>query len=224
MRACVPVIFWVQETTASGVRGAVESSAGRDGVGLAELLSGAAGAFLVFVLGVVWQGVRDVRRRKRERVALMTLMHHEIMHNERILERVGASEYPSGADELAVLHDDAWRENRARIAQLEDERAVEYLGMYYTSIGNLISAERLSRETNDNAPVVEIKEMFTATLNNLGPLARYVCERQTGAKRVWSNGMLVVSGKHKPVQEVEDNWRRRELEPVPDDPKDGDED
>lgn len=186
-----------------------------------ELLSGAVGALLVFVLGVVWQGARDVRRRRRERVALMTLVHHEIMHNEQIMERVGASEYPSGVSELAALHDDAWRENRARIAQLEDERAVEYLGAYYTSIGNLISAERLSQEPGGDSPINESEALFRATLNNLGPLARYVCERQTRVKRVWSRGMLVVAGKYEPVKGVEDEWRRRELGPGADDPEDG---
>ncbi len=77
------MILLLQEaTTASAAQGAA-STAGL-GIGLSELLSGAVGALSIFLLGVV----REMWRQRRERIALMTLVHLEVMHNKRILDRI----------------------------------------------------------------------------------------------------------------------------------------
>ena len=181
------------------------------GFGSSELLSGFLGALFVFILGIV----RSALRRRRERIALMTLVHHEIMQNQRLIEEDIREPYPLTRELVGSLHDDVWKENRARIAQLEDERAVEYLGMYYTSIGTLTSVERRVWDQGDHSHLEDAKfmEIFDATRKNLGPLARYVCERQTRVVRAWSNGMLVVVGEWQPEKTVEDNWYRRDRGP-----------
>ena len=69
------------------------------------------------------------------------------------------------------FHDDAWRENRTRITQLEHERAIEYLGMYYTSIGTLLSENRLYQELDDYSSDTDVEEIFEALGTNLGPIA-----------------------------------------------------
>lgn len=146
--------------------------------------------------------LRGALARRRERIALMALVHLEVMNNERIVERLRNEADPFETGEISSLHDDTWRENRARIAQPEAERAVEYLGMYYTRLASIISANDLGKEDTSDSYDEELAETFEALHKNLGPLARYVCERQTRTVRVWSNGMSVAAGRWKRVKEV----------------------
>ncbi len=190
----------------------VVQEAASGGIGLSELLSGFIGALIVFGL----QFILGQWRRRRERIALMTVMHLEIMHNERTIDELhenmtsqGISD-PLATGEIVLLRDDAWKENRARITQLEARRALEYLGMYYTSVETLLAAGRLMREADGDLPDVDVEEMFVALRNNLGPRARYACERQTRVVRGWSYGMLVVAPKgFQPSKSVEANWYQR---------------
>jgi hypothetical protein len=146
----------------------------------------------------------------------MSLVHMGIMHNELIIERLRDTQEPLATGEIALLHDDAWRENRTRITQLEHERAIEYLGMYYTSIGTLLIENRLYQELDDYSSDTDAEEIFEALGTNLGPIAQYTCERQTGVVRVWNLGMLIVAGVWQPEPGVESTWDRRELPPAAD--------
>lgn len=201
--------YSLQETTV----GIAQQNLSGDGVGLNALftlLSGFVGALLVFVLGAV----RDLFARRRERIALMTLIHYEVMQNEKAIQSVETERpddlsNPSITDFMAGLHDDAWKENRDRITQLEDNRAVELLGSYYASIATLIRAAYLVRDTNSRHNMDDFQEILSATIDNLGPVARYVCERQTDDIKVWSKGMLLSVGKWQKVEEIEEDWKSR---------------
>lgn len=118
------------------------------------LSSGFVGALGVFLLGAIGSGLR----RRRERIALMKLVHMEIMHNELVIGRLSEAENPFDTGHIASLKDEAWRENRAQLTQLEAERAVEYLGMYYTSVGTVLAAYRLYKETDDAALLSDVDD------------------------------------------------------------------
>lgn len=104
--------------------------------------------------------------RRRERIALMKVVHMEITHNELAVQRLSEEKNPfetgyveTGYVEtgyVSSLHNEAWTENRARLARLEDERAVEYLGMYYTSVGTVLTTDRLYKETDNELLLIAL--------------------------------------------------------------------
>jgi hypothetical protein len=198
------MILLLQEaTTASAAQGAA-STAGL-GIGLSELLSGAVGALSIFLLGVV----REMWRQRRERIALMTLVHLEVMHNKRILDRIqeGRRDYSKRNAQGKGLRQDAWEQNRARLTQLEGGRIVDYLATYYTVLSTFINLSSLVG--NNKELSAETNEALEKLIKTLTPLATYVCARQTGYVRGWSHGMLVVGGKFKKDEYVEKNLRER---------------
>jgi hypothetical protein len=181
------------------------------GLGASDLLSGAAGALIVFVLGVGWQAIRDWLRRRRERIALMTLVHLEVVHNERILKRLKDKRLSrrDRAVQVKALRQDTWEQNRARLTQLEKGRIVDFLATYYTVLSTFVDlASLVSTGTSEAAPG-ETAEAFEKLNEVLTPLATYVCARQTGYVRGWSHGMLVVGGKFKKDKVVEKTLRER---------------
>ena len=85
----------------------------------------------------------------------------EITHNELAVQRLSEEKNPfeTGYVEtgyVSSLHNEAWTENRARLARLEDERAVEYLGMYYTSVGTVLTTDRLYKETDNELLLIAL--------------------------------------------------------------------
>src|SRR5215211_4027599 len=100
----------LQATTTAAAQGAATTSGG---IGLSELLSGAAGALSIFLLGLVL----ELWRQRRERIALMTLVHLEVMHNKRILDRIQEvqEDVIHRAAQAKGLRQDAWEQNRARL-------------------------------------------------------------------------------------------------------------
>jgi hypothetical protein len=195
----------LEATTAAAAQGAATTS-GID-IGLSELLSGAVGALSIFLLGVI----RDMWRQRRERIALMTLVHLEIVHNERILNRIHVQEEQRAYDKRAALvkglRQDAWEQNRTRLTQLEDGRIVDYLATYYTVLSTFVSLSSLVAPNQQlSAEAHEALERLSKTVT---PVATYMCARQTGYERGWSHGMLVVGGKFRKDAEVEKNLRRR---------------
>jgi hypothetical protein len=195
----------LEATTAAAAQGAATTS-GID-IGLSELLSGAVGALSIFLLGVI----RDMWRQRRERIALMTLVHLEIVHNERILNRIHVQEGQRAYDKRAALvkglRQDAWEQNRTRLTQLEDGRIVDYLATYYTVLSTFVSLSSLVAPNQQlSAEAHEALERLSKTVT---PVATYMCARQTGYERGWSHGMLVVGGKFRKDAEVEKNLRRR---------------
>jgi hypothetical protein len=195
----------LEATTAAAAQGAATTS-GID-IGLSELLSGAVGALSIFLLGVI----RDMWRQRRERIALMTLVHLEIVHNERILNRIHVQEGQRAYDKRAALvkglRQDAWEQNRTRLTQLEDGRIVDYLATYYTVLSTFVSLSSLVAPNQQlSAEAHEALERLSKTVT---PVATYMCARQTGYERGWSHGMLVVGGKFQKDAEVEKNLHRR---------------
>jgi hypothetical protein len=195
----------LEATTAAAAQGAATTS-GID-IGLSELLSGAVGALSIFLLGVI----RDMWRQRRERIALMTLVHLEIVHNERILNRIHIQEEQRAYDKRAALvkglRQDAWEQNRTRLTQLEDGRIVDYLATYYTVLSTFVSLSSLVAPNQQlSAEAHEALERLSKTVT---PVATYMCARQTGYERGWSHGMLVVGGKFQKDAEVEKNLHRR---------------
>jgi hypothetical protein len=195
----------LEATTAAAAQGAATTS-GID-IGLSELLSGAVGALSIFLLGVI----RDMWRQRRERIALMTLVHLEIVHNERILNRIHVQEEQRAYDKRAALvkglRQDAWEQNRTRLTQLEDGRIVDYLATYYTVLSTFVSLSSLVAPNQQlSAEAHEALERLSKTVT---PVATYMCARQTGYERGWSHGMLVVGGKFQKDAEVEKNLHRR---------------
>jgi hypothetical protein len=195
----------LEATTAAAAQGAATTS-GID-IGLSELLSGAVGALSIFLLGVI----RDMWRQRRERIALMTLVHLEIVHNERILNRIHVQEEQRAYDKRAALvkglRQDAWEQNRTRLTQLEDGRIVDYLATYYTVLSTFVSLSSLVAPNQQlSAEAHEALERLSKTVT---PVATYMCARQTGYERGWSHGMLVVGGKFRKDAEVEKNLHRR---------------
>jgi hypothetical protein len=195
----------LEATTAAAAQGPPTTS-GID-IGLSELLSGAVGALSIFLLGVI----RDMWRQRRERIALMTLVHLEIVHNERILNRIHVQEEQRAYDKRAALvkglRQDAWEQNRTRLTQLEDGRIVDYLATYYTVLSTFVSLSSLVAPNQQlSAEAHEALERLSKTVT---PVATYMCARQTGYERGWSHGMLVVGGKFRKDAEVEKNLRRR---------------
>jgi hypothetical protein len=195
----------LEATTAAAAQGAATTS-GID-IGLSELLSGAVGALSIFLLGVI----RDMWRQRRERIALMTLVHLEIVHNERILNRIHVQEEQRAYDKRAALvkglRQDAWEQNRTRLTQLEDGRIVDYLATYYTVLSTFVSLSSLVAPNQQlSAEAHEALERLSKTVT---PVATYMCARQTGYERGWSHGMLVVGGKFQKDADVEKNLRQR---------------
>jgi hypothetical protein len=199
------LVLLLEATTAAAAQGAPTTS-GID-IGLSELLSGAVGALSIFLLGII----RDMWRQRRERIALMTLVHLEIVHNERILNRIHSQEEQRAYDKRAALvkglRQDAWEQNRARLTQLEDGRIVDYLATYYTALSTYVNLASVAA-TNDDAST-EAHEALETVTKTLSPVATYMCARQTGYERGWSHGMLVVGGKFQKDADVEKNLRRR---------------
>jgi hypothetical protein len=199
------IMLLLEATTAAAAQGAATTS-GID-IGLSELLSGAVGALSIFLLGVI----RDMWRQRRERIALMTLVHLEIVHNERILNRIHVQEEQRAYDKRAALvkglRQDAWEQNRTRLTQLEDGRIVDYLATYYTVLSTFVSLSSLVAPNQQlSAEAHEALERLSKTVT---PVATYMCARQTGYERGWSHGMLVVGGKFQKGAEVEKNLHRR---------------
>jgi hypothetical protein len=196
------VLLQEATTTAAAAQGA-NTTAGF-GIGLSELLSGAVGALSIFLLGVL----REMWRQRRERIALMTLVYLEVVHNERILDRIQRGQnYTKKAAQAQGLRQDTWEQNRSRLTQLEDGRIVDYLATYYTVLSTFVNLAPLVG--GSPSLTAEADEALEKLIKTLTPLATYVCARQTGYLRGWSHGMLVVGGKFQKDKEVEKGLRER---------------
>lgn len=195
------LMLWLQETTAV----VAPESASSSTIGTSELLSGALGALFVYLLGAF----RRWLQRRRERIALMTLVHLEIMHNEQTMDELAKATGSIRVDDGGLLRQDAWIETRARLTQLVRGRALDYLGTYYTVLATLLDAARLETEADKGLSSTDVEETFRHLHKTWGPLARYVCERYTGYTRVWNKGLLVVGGRWERNEAVERDWYRR---------------
>jgi hypothetical protein len=174
------------------------------GIWPSVLLSGTLGALAVFLLGLVREWVSQ----RRERIALMTLVHLEVLQNERVLDRIKRGrDYAKRAPHVKCLRQDTWEQNRARLTQLEDGLIVDDLATYYTVLSTFVNLAPLVG--NNESLMTEADEALGKLIETLTPLATYACARQTGYVRGWSHGMLVVGGKFQKDKEVEKTRRER---------------
>jgi hypothetical protein len=141
------MIYWIQEATEAGAQGAGSSPSL-----LQSLLSGAFGALLVFVLGVV----REICRRDRESVGLARLLRGEITHNEEVVR--SAEEDESRVEQissprLSLMKTETWRATRTRTVQLVPSKLLTALEDYYVPLETLLTMlryEEAKRKTTGN--------------------------------------------------------------------------
>jgi hypothetical protein len=114
-----------------------------------SLLSGAVGAFIVFVLTVLWTEIREGRQRVRARMGYARLLDTEIEANDRALEELyGRTSTTAMSWEdftrswLSPPSAEAWKEVRESLAPLIKAEDFGRLNEYYRLLGVLIEMMR----------------------------------------------------------------------------------
>ena len=145
---------------------------------LGSLLSGVLGAFIVFVLTVLWTEIREARQRTRARIGYARLLDAELEANGRALSNLRENNDMTWEDLTRALldrppSDEAWKEVREPLAPLIKGEDFKALDAYYRLLRVLLELKEYSQNRTDWGVWGVSSDLEDDTPRLRGKLSRY---------------------------------------------------